>query len=68
MNYKLYKTWNEKFNLPEFDEDMVVDFLEPEIQKEGCIIDFHSSGFFPERWFDLVVLLRTNNTVLFDRL
>jgi len=31
LNNKLYKTWNEKFNLPEFDEDMVVDFLEPEI-------------------------------------
>lgn len=43
----------------------------------GIVIDFHTSGFFPERvrqsislveWFDLVVLLRTNNTVLFDRL
>lgn len=23
---------------------------------------------FPERWFDLVVVLRCNNTILFDRL
>ena len=40
---KLYKEWNQKYNLPEFDDDMLVDFLEPEIQKGGCIIDFHSS-------------------------
>ncbi len=25
--HKLYKIWNEKFNLPEFDDDMVVDFF-----------------------------------------
>lgn len=28
---RLYKEWNDKYNLPEFDDDMVVDFLEPEI-------------------------------------
>ena len=26
---KLYKTWNEEFDVPEFDEDMVCDYLEP---------------------------------------
>ncbi len=26
---KLYKDWNEEFNVPEFDEDMVCDELEP---------------------------------------
>ena len=25
---KLYKTWNEEYGVPEFDEDMVVDELE----------------------------------------
>ena len=34
----------------------------------GVILEFHSCDFFPERWFDLVVLLRCNNTQLFDRL
>ena len=28
----------------------------------------HSSDFYPERWFDIVVVLRTDNTVLYDRL
>ena len=31
-------------------------------------MDFHSCDFFPERWFDLVIVLQTDNTVLYDRL
>ena len=66
---KLYKTWNEEFNVPEFDVDMVCDELEPMMSQEGGIIlEFHSCDFFPERWFDLVILLRCNNMQLFDRL
>ena len=65
---KLYKTWNEEFDVPEFDEDMVCDELEPLMQKGGVILEFHSCDFFPERWFDLVVILRCNNQQLFDRL
>lgn len=35
----------------------------------GIIIDYHHSEFFPERWFDLVVVLRCADTrVLYDRL
>ena len=34
----------------------------------GCIVDYHSSDFFPERYFDLVLCLRCNNTILYDRL
>ncbi len=34
----------------------------------GVIVDFHSCDFFPERWFDLVVVLRVDNSVLYPRL
>lgn len=37
-------------------------------QRGGIILEFHSCDFFPERWFDLIVLLRCENTQLFDRL
>ena len=37
-------------------------------QQGGIILEFHSCDFFPERWFDLIVLLRCNNTQLYDRL
>ena len=34
----------------------------------GNIIDYHGCEFFPERWFDIVFVLRTDNTVLYNRL
>ena len=66
---KLYKNWNEEFDVPEFDVDMVCDELEPLMSgRGGIILEFHSCDFFPERWFQLVVLLRCDNTQLYDRL
>lgn len=34
----------------------------------GKIVDYHGADFFPERWFDIVFVLRTDNTILYDRL
>ena len=34
----------------------------------GVIIEHPSVDWFPERWFDLVIVLRTDNTILYDRL
>ena len=65
---KLYKNWNKEFDVPEFDDDMVNDELEPLLNEGGIIIDFHSSSFLPEDPINLVVLLRCNNTDLYDRL
>ena len=31
-------------------------------------MDFHGCDFFPERWFDLVVVLQAETSVLWDRL
>ena len=50
------------------DEDKLCDVMEPIMAEGGCIVDFHSPEFFPERWFELVLVLRTNTEVLFDRL
>ena len=32
------------------------------------VVDYHSCDFFPERWFDLVVVLRARTEVLHERL
>ena len=47
-----------------------MDLLEPIIEEAscGCVVDFHSAELFPERWFDLVLVLRCNTDVLYDRL
>jgi adenylate kinase len=49
---------------------MVLDYLEEkyDVNKGGLIIDFHSSDFFPLRYFDLVILVRCDNEVLYKRL
>lgn len=64
----LYTERDEELDCLVYDEDLVVDELEEPMCEGGNIVDFHGSDFFPERWFDLVVVLRTDNTVLYDRL
>lgn len=38
------------------------------MQDGGKIVDYHGAEFFPERWFDIVFVLRADNTILYDRL
>ena len=42
--------------------------MEDMIAEGGKIVDYHSCEFFPERFFDIIFVLRTNNTLLYDRL
>jgi adenylate kinase len=48
----------------------LLDYLEErKISEEGgSILDWHACDLFPERWIDLVVVLRCDSTVLYDRL
>lgn len=34
----------------------------------GVVLDYHSSDFFPQRWFDFVFVLRCDTDVLYDRM
>ncbi|KCV70743.1 hypothetical protein H696_03094 [Fonticula alba] len=34
----------------------------------GWVVDYHSSDLFPERWFDMVIVLRSSTSILNDRL
>merc|ERR1712121_458457 len=42
--------------------------LEEQMSEGGNIVDYHGCDFFPERWFDIVFVLRTDNTILYKRL
>lgn len=64
---KLFDSWNTEFDVPEFNEEKIIEELDY-IKDGNYIVDFHSGCFLPEEWFSLVVLLRCNNTDLFDRL
>lgn len=50
------------------DEDKLLDLLEPLSKKGGLVIDWHCCEIFPERWIDLVVVIRCDNTILYERL
>jgi len=65
---ELFDGWDDKYDCHVLDEDRVVDEMEDRMSDGGNIVDYHGCDFFPERWFDIVFVLRTNNTVLFERL
>ena len=46
----------------------VCDALEDLMAEGGMVVDHHGCDFFPERWFDLVIVLQTDNTLLYERL
>ncbi|XP_066566759.1 adenylate kinase isoenzyme 6 isoform X1 [Amia ocellicauda] len=68
---ELYDGFDEEYNCPVLDEDrelQVVDELEEQMAEGGVIVDYHGCDFFPERWFHIVFVLRTDNSFLYDRL
>ncbi|EUB63495.1 Adenylate kinase isoenzyme 6 [Echinococcus granulosus] len=64
----LYDGFDEVNECHVLDEDRVIDEIEPKIQEGGQILDYHSCDFFPERWFDAIFVLRTDNQILYPRL
>jgi broad-specificity NMP kinase len=46
----------------------LIDELEPLASAGGLILDWHSCEPWPERWVDLVVVLRCDHTKLWERL
>ncbi|KAG1680882.1 Adenylate kinase isoenzyme 6 [Nymphon striatum] len=60
--------YDEQHQSSMLDEEKVVDMLEDRMKKGGKVVEYHSSDFFPEHWFDVVFVVRTNNTILYDRL
>uniref|UniRef100_T1JDR8 Adenylate kinase isoenzyme 6 homolog n=1 Tax=Strigamia maritima TaxID=126957 RepID=T1JDR8_STRMM len=64
----LFDGFDETYGCPVLDEDRIIDELEDELSPGGNVVDYHGCDFFPKRWFDIVFVLRTDNTRLFDRL
>lgn len=60
--------YDEVYKCCVLDEDKLLDGLEEVMSAGGNIVDYHCCELFPERWFDIVFVLSTDNTTLFDRL
>ncbi|XP_052514982.1 adenylate kinase isoenzyme 6 isoform X2 [Budorcas taxicolor] len=65
---QLYDGYDEEYDCPILDEDRVVDELENQMSEGGVIVDYHGCDFFPERWFHIVFVLKTDNSILYKRL
>uniref|UniRef100_A0A8C6ENR8 AK6 n=1 Tax=Marmota marmota marmota TaxID=9994 RepID=A0A8C6ENR8_MARMA len=65
---QLYNGYDEEYDCPILDEDRVVDELENQMREGRTIVDYHGCDFFPEHWFHIVFVLRTDNSVLYKRL
>jgi adenylate kinase len=71
--HKCYEGRDEELDTNILDEDKLLDLMEAMVDEAGeegvaCVVDFHVCEIFPERWFDLVLVLRATTEVLFDRL
>ncbi|KHJ75830.1 hypothetical protein OESDEN_24553, partial [Oesophagostomum dentatum] len=66
----LVEEFDPQLNCHVLDEEKLLDHLEDRMNSDsgGVIVDYHGVDFFPERWFDFVIVLRCSNTLLYDRL
>ncbi|KAI9004411.1 P-loop containing nucleoside triphosphate hydrolase protein [Hyaloraphidium curvatum] len=64
----LHYGWDDEWESWILDEDKLVDELEPILQRGGQIVDHHGCDFLPEELIELVVVLRTDNSILGKRL
>eukprot|EP01066_Platyproteum_vivax_P005215 Platyproteum_vivax@DN16635_c0_g1_i1.p1 len=71
-NEKLYKEWDDDMECSIFDEELVVDYLRDLYERQhihgNVLVDFHTCECFDECWVDLVIVLKSDNTILYDRL
>jgi len=64
----LFEEYDEEWQSYTVDEDRLLDDLEPLVSDGGVILDWHTCEMFPERWADLVVVLRCDHAKIWDRL
>ncbi len=66
--YESYDAHFDSYLVDEQSEDRLLDYMEPLLVAGNCVVDYHSSALFPQRWFHLVIVLHANSEVLFERL
>ncbi|GAA5891096.1 hypothetical protein JCM6882_006418 [Rhodosporidiobolus microsporus] len=63
-----HQGWNDEWQSWDVDEDKLLDELETVQQAGAKVLDWHTCDMFPERWIDLVVVLRCDHAQLWSRL
>lgn len=65
---KCFESYDKEFDTHVVDEDKLLDLLEEDLRAGGAVVDWHCCDIFPERLIDLVVVLKLDTSVLYDRL
>jgi adenylate kinase len=73
QQHKCYDGHDDALDTHILDEDKLLDLMENMFEEcanenTGIVADYHSCELFPERWFDLILVLRAKTDILFDRL
>lgn len=63
-----YDGWDEARQCHILNEDKLLNDMDPVVSKGGFVVDYHACDLFPQRWFELVLVVRASTEVLFDRL
>ncbi|KAF2457319.1 AAA domain-containing protein [Lineolata rhizophorae] len=66
--HECHEGWDDEMQSWIVDEDKLLDALEPLADRGGILLDWHACDLFPKRWVDLVVVLRCDSSVLYDRM
>lgn len=71
--HNCYDGFDDTLDTHILDEDKLLDLMETEFsqcsdENTGIVADYHCCELFPERWFDLILVLRAKTDVLYDRL
>lgn len=64
----LHTGFDEEWQSHIVDDDALLDSIESDCLAGGCLIDWHECELFPRSWIDLVIVLRCDHSVLWDRL
>uniref|UniRef100_A0A8C8U3U6 Adenylate kinase isoenzyme 6 n=1 Tax=Peromyscus maniculatus bairdii TaxID=230844 RepID=A0A8C8U3U6_PERMB len=64
----LYDDYDEDYGCPILDQDRVADELEKPMRKGSITVGYHGFDSFPEHWFHIVSVQRTDNGILCKRL
>uniref|UniRef100_A0A1I7T4A7 Adenylate kinase isoenzyme 6 homolog n=1 Tax=Caenorhabditis tropicalis TaxID=1561998 RepID=A0A1I7T4A7_9PELO len=67
---QLQGEFDEQYNCHVLDEDKLLDHISERMDSDdgGIVVDYHGCDLFPERWFDVVVVLRCSTEKHYDRL
>lgn len=66
----LYEDYDDVYDCHVLDEDALIQEMKGDMESPdgGVIVEYHGADLFPSSWFDAVYVLRTDNTILHERL